>query len=594
MSIIRKWFIFCALLILGYSHVYAQDEVATRKAVATAEAFLALMDADKYDDAWETASESLRSSASKEIWRAQFSQVRMQIGTSRVRKLMDGKDAPKTVNRPEGEFLLVKYSTSFSKVPNLIESLPLKMEKDGQYHVAGYMIRPAPTAEETLAASQPPKANFTDDEIKAILRERIEIAKRGVGMVVGLIDEKGTRIISVGRPSLNSNNLVDGNSVYEIGSITKTFTSILLADMAARGEVKLDDPISKYLPKSVKTPVVNGQEITLQHLARHTSGLPRLPSNMVPRDPSNPYADYTVEQIYAFLNSYTQTRPIGVTTEYSNLGAGLLGHILALRAGTDYETLVKKRILTPLKMNSTAITLTPSMHDHMTTGHNQWAPVAYWDLPALAGAGALRSSANDMLRYLAANMGLTPSLDPVLSAAMKRTHINVESKTPNEGIGLGWTLSRIFENNVIEHGGGTGGFSTFIAFEPIRKRGVVVLSNSNTPVNDIGLHLLDSRTRLNKLVLPKAFTAIQIDSKSLDAFIGTYEIAPGNTIVISRDGTRLQATTALGTLEIFAYEPMSFFSKVLDAQLTFVKEGDAITKLLLYQEGMSFPAKKVR
>ena len=152
-----------------------------------------------------------------------------------------------------------------------------------------------------------------------------------------------------------------GDTVFEIGSGTKVFTSLLLADMAHRGEVALDDTIGKYLPPDVKMPERNGRSITLVDLATHTSGLPRLPTNLSPKDPNNPYADYSVEQFYQFLSTYQLTRDIGSQYEYSNLGGGLLGHILALRAGMSYEALVESRICDPLGMNSTRITLIPEM-----------------------------------------------------------------------------------------------------------------------------------------------------------------------------------------------------------------------------------------
>src|SRR5512132_4333622 len=142
-----------------------------------------------------------------------------------------------------------------------------------------------------------------------------------------------------------------------MGSATKVFTSLLLADSVRRGEVALSDPASKYLPPDVKIPERGGRQITLQDLATHTSGLPRLPSNLAAKDASNPYADYTVAQLYAFLSAYQLTRDIGSKYEYSNLGAGLLGHLLARRAGVDYETLVRTRITGPLGMNSTVVTV---------------------------------------------------------------------------------------------------------------------------------------------------------------------------------------------------------------------------------------------
>src|SRR5262245_36881471 len=164
------------------------------------------------------------------------------------------------------------------------------------------------------------QSGITDDEIKSILLDRVDRAKRSVGIVVGLVDEKGTRIISYGKPSQTSDQTVNGDSVFEIGSVTKVFTAILLAEMVERGEVSLQDPISKYLPKSVKTPTRDGKEITLLDLSSQVSGLPRLPGNFAPKDRENPYADYTVEQMYAFLSGYTPTRDIGAKYEYSNYG----------------------------------------------------------------------------------------------------------------------------------------------------------------------------------------------------------------------------------------------------------------------------------
>src|SRR5260370_20331102 len=178
-----------------------------------------------------------------------------------------------------------------------------------------------------------PAAEPTDTEIKLILGERIDTAKKSVGIVVGLVDENGSGIMSWGRKARENKETVDGDTVFEIGSVSKAFTGTLLADMVERGEVKLDDPISRYLPKTVKVPARNGREITLADLATQSSGLPRMPGNFSPKDPNNPYADYSVEQMYDFLSGYTLTRDIGEKYEYSNLGVGLLVHILALKAG---------------------------------------------------------------------------------------------------------------------------------------------------------------------------------------------------------------------------------------------------------------------
>ncbi|HEX3107684.1 MAG TPA: serine hydrolase, partial [Thermoanaerobaculia bacterium] len=187
-------------------------------------------------------------------------------------------------------------------------------------------------------------AVLPDKDIRAILADRIDVQRQGVGIVVGVIDPSGRRTVAY-TSTKTAEKPVDANTVFEIGSVTKVFTSLLLADAVQRGEVALTDPVSKYLPPGVKVPERNGKKITLVDLATHTSGLPRMPTNFHPKDPGNPYADYTVAQLYEFLSSYELTRDPGSQYEYSNLGGGLLGHVLALRAGTDYETLVRKRIL---------------------------------------------------------------------------------------------------------------------------------------------------------------------------------------------------------------------------------------------------------
>src|SRR5262249_20674414 len=157
-----------------------------------------------------------------------------------------------------------------------------------------------------------------------------------------------------------------------------------LSDMVERGDLALNDPIAKYLPAEVKVPERGGRAITLQDLSTHTSGLPRMPTNFTPKDAGNPYADYSVEQMYQFLSGYTLTRDIGAQYEYSNLGGGLLGHVLTRRTGTDYEALVGSRITTPLNMSNTRITLSPELRTRLATGHNErLVPVSNWDLPTL-------------------------------------------------------------------------------------------------------------------------------------------------------------------------------------------------------------------
>ncbi len=203
----------------------------------------------------------------------------------------------------------------------------------------------ARTRQPALPASTP-----TDDEIRSILVKRIDVEKQSVGIVAGVIDAKRRRIVSHGRLAQDEVRPLGGDTVFEIGSVTKVFSALLLTDMAQKGELALTDPISKYLPDGTTVPQRGGQAITLQDLAMHTSGLPRMPNNFAPADPLNPYADYGFDRLTQFLSGYTLTRDVGAQYEYSNLGGGLLGTLLARRAGLDYEALVAQRISKPLAM----------------------------------------------------------------------------------------------------------------------------------------------------------------------------------------------------------------------------------------------------
>lgn len=433
----------------------------------------------------------------------------------------------------------------------------------------------------------------SEQEIHQILVDRVDTYKKSVGLVVGTIGPQGSKVYSYGKMAKGSNTVPDGDTVFEIGSATKVFTSLLLADMVQKSEVKLDDPVSRYLPPSVKVPERNGRKITLIDLATHTSGLPRLPSNFHPRDMSNPYADYTVEEMYAFLSSYQLPRDIGSQYEYSNFGVGLLGHALALKAGMSYEKLVQTRILGPLKMTSTAITLTPAIKAHLAQGHSETLqPVANWDFPTLAGAGAMRSTANDMLKFLAANIGLTQT--PLAPAMKAMVEVRRPTGVPNLEIALAWHISTKDGEQMIWHNGGTAGYHSFTGFDPKTRSGVVVLSNSGNSIDDIGQHILDSRYPLAKLIASREHHEIAIDPKVLDAYIGHYELAPGVVVEIThkKDGLYEQLT-GQDAFPIFPEGETEFFLKVVDAQITFEKSSDGkVTGLTIHQGGRDTPARK--
>ena len=364
------------------------------------------------------------------------------------------------------------------------------------------------------AQERAPTASFPPDStILAIIRQRVE-ERRSVGIVVGLLEADGTRrVIAHGDPGPGKLPL-DGSSVFEIGSITKVFTGILLAQMVLAGEVGLEDPVRKFMPPGVTVPQRNGIEITLGHLAQHKSGLPRMPTNFRPADPDNPYADYTPELLYEFLSGHTLTRDPGAQQEYSNVGLGLLGHALARAAGKSYEELQRERIWEPLGLGQTSITLTEWGREHLALGHSPSGRVVpNWDdLEAFAGAGAIRSTANDLLHFLFANVH--PDRGPLGPAVAFAQAKHPVPGSATKGY-LTWWLAPAPGDTILWHNGGSAGYRTFIGMSLPRKVGVVVLTNSGGEgADDIALHLLDPRSPL----APKPWAWMRVWGIGLTAF----------------------------------------------------------------------------
>ena len=434
-----------------------------------------------------------------------------------------------------------------------------------------------------------------DSEVRAILADRVA-SKRGMGFVVAILERgQAPRIHTAGTSGI-SGLALDANTVFEIGSITKVFTSTLLSEMVARGEVKLDDPISKYLPKTVRVPSRKGRDITLVDLATQSSGLPRLPGNLRPTSAANPYADYTVENLYEFLSSYTLTRDIGSQYEYSNLGVGLLGHVLSLAAGKSYEAIIRERVLAPLGMNDTGIEIAAPIKSRMAQGFNaQGALMQPWDLPTLAGAGALRSTAADMLKFLAASLDSTTTpLGGIMSRTRESRHA---ADRPGNRIGLGWHIVDVFGSTLTWHNGGTGGYRAFIGVDDARHRGVVVLTNSTVSPDDIGFHLLEPKVPLDLPVAPPPQRkAIALDPFRLDPFVGVYELAPNFQLAITKeDGKLFGQATGQGKVQLHPESETKFFLNEVDAQVSFVKGADGkVNELILHQGGANIPGKRVK
>ena len=328
----------------------------------------------------------------------------------------------------------------------------------------------------------------TDEAVREILRQRIAVAGRGVGCVVALVDETGVRVVSHGHATSGQVRPVDGDTVFQAGSVTKVFTSLLLAQMAARGEVRLEDPIALYVPPSVTTP--RAKEITLLHLARHTAGFMSFAENLDSTDAEHPVDASTNDEMFAALELLPMRAATGVHHSYSSYGMALLGELLARRAGTDLESAVRTRILEPLGMTRSGFALTPQLRAEHATGHTgRGKPRPLSEARGMLGAGALRSTANDLARFVQAHLGLR---DLELAGPMRATQRTVaDRQRPDLPMGLGWFHAELPGNRIVHHAGSTPGFGAYVGMDVERRHGVVVLGNSDHDLTNLGLHLLD-------------------------------------------------------------------------------------------------------
>jgi CubicO group peptidase (beta-lactamase class C family) len=445
----------------------------------------------------------------------------------------------------------------------------------------------------TPLVAQLPTALPADSVVRAILQQRVT-DQLAAGFAVGLVDNAGrVRIVTAGAGAGGAP--IQPNSVFEIGSITKTFTGSLLASLVADGTVRLDTPVASLLPVGTVIPERNTKRITLVDLAAQRSGLPRMPNNLAPRDPNNPYADYDGTRLLDFLRTYQLPRDPGVQYEYSNLGVGLLGYALAAKTQQSYEGAVRDRVLRPLGMTETVVALTPALRAQLAPGHDAAGSVmANWDLDALAGAGAIRSTIQDMSRYLVANLVADQrASDPRtggIGAVLASAHA-VQFTNGPAGMSLGLAWHRLVVapgDTIVWHNGMTGGYASFLGYSAVRGVGVVILSNSAVPPDDMGIHWLTGRP----LAPPRrpasaSRVSITLPPATLDRYVGEYPLAPNFVITIRRDGTRLMAqATGQPAFEIFAESPTMFFLKVVDAQLEFALDASGTaTALTLVQGG---------
>ncbi|MGC2407309.1 MAG: serine hydrolase [Candidatus Cybelea sp.] len=408
--------------------------------------------------------------------------------------------------------------------------------------------------------------------LQTALNQRVAGAP-GTGIAVGIIDHGKQSMYFAG--SDGKGRPVDRNTLFEIGSVTKTFTATALASMVLSNQVRLDAPISEFLPPGVRAPSKDGKQITLLDLAEQRSGLPRLPSNLN-GSMDDPYADYGNEQMYAFLNGYTLTRDPGAQYEYSNYAIGLLGQLLANRAKTTYPELVRRKVFEPLGMSETTFVLTgvPDPPE-LALGHDSAGEGATtWHSQAIAPAGGIASSLDDMLKYLRCNMGEGPIAHACLSAQKPRA-----PGEPGHEIGLVWNVNST--TGTISHGGDTNGFHAFVAISHDHQTGVVVLGNGPL-VEDIATHVIAPSYPID--ACPATVPAAKTDAASYGGVYCNASIGATFTVEPSRDPDNL--TIALLPQPAFEYKRVdadTYFFARAGAMIRFVREGRGISGLWLFQ-----------
>ena len=351
------------------------------------------------------------------------------------------------------------------------------------------VFKPTPPPPITYAPAAPPidvanlKAVLDEDFAKAE-KEGIFAAKSGIGVAIGVVKSEKRTVLSLGS--------VKADSIFEIGSITKTFTGLILAEMVAEGKVKYDEPVRELLPADT-VPKPTGSEITLNDLATQHSGLPRAPDNFHDADPNNHsaspsdvfrhlYADYTAGDLYAFFKKHGLEKTGDPPFLYSNLGFALLGQALANRAGLSYSDLLKQYVTEPLGLKDTVITVPQDRLSRFAQGHDKdHIETLPWALDGMVGAGGIRSTAADLLTYLEAQLhpdklSNINGANDRMKAALESSHLlRADTDQPGSRIALAWMFAG--DSQAYSHGGATGGCSGFALFNPKADYAVVVLAN---------------------------------------------------------------------------------------------------------------------
>jgi len=420
-------------------------------------------------------------------------------------------------------------------------------------------------------------------KIDSIVRPAFE-SERTVGIIVGVAEGNRTFFIGYGSTNLGGGKIPDENTIFEIGSVTKAFTGIMLAKKVLEHKVALDDPVRKLLPAYFRIPGFGSKEITLLDLSTHYSGLPRIPTNMNLEHIVNPYKNYTGYKMREFLAGYQLPREPGTVWEYSNLGVGLLGYALGVKSNTTYKRMVLSEICAPLNLKDTRFSLNEERLSRFAQGYNaDLEKTAHWDFDVIAPAGGLRSTASDMLKFASTHLKDNGTLSQAMTMA---TGPYRKSGIPDNDMGLGWIIMHKGGFDILWHNGGTGGFSSFIAINKAKKVSLIVLSNTSAAtssvVDDIAGSIMKCLLGL-PYEIPKWPKEVKIDPNLLDTYTGNYELSSkgdqpssGTTenvrLTLTREANRIVFSQNRKVIyKVYSESETQFFAKLIPLTVTFSK-----------------------
>jgi serine-type D-Ala-D-Ala carboxypeptidase/endopeptidase len=402
-------------------------------------------------------------------------------------------------------------------------------------------------------------AALSDVHVSAQLERRFQHDRTGVCVIAALVEEQHVvRAKYCAKPRADGGPAVD--AAFEIGSVTKTMTAFLVADLIEQGKWSLDDPIAKHLPPHTRVPRQGERQILVRDLVTHSAGLPALPPRFHPTDPANPYADLSEHDVLASLAEVQLTRPIGSQVAYSNFGMMVVSLAVARAYGTEYETALRSRLWEPLQMQRAFIAEPPS-GVKVAVGHTPWgAATPGWTIaPTLAGVGMVRATLDDLVKYAQAQIG---AIDTPLSRLMRMTQQPLA-----HSFGMNWALMHIKGHDVIAHEGGTGGFSSIVALEPTRQRAVVILADTALAdlggLSDIALALLGIDVPVST---PRIVQAIPAELRA--AMPGHYDLAGLHLSIWDQDGHLMGQADDQPVFELFFDDHGDFYPEKVSARLT--------------------------